>query len=164
MTERERENRSGLLPISLERSRVLDATPGAIYRALSDPQGLARLLPRVTRLKMRQTSEQTADLTTWMRFPVVGEVQTEGELSWQEPKEVVYRSKSTLPVTARWTIEPQAQGTLLSATLDLDLVPLLGSMAAFVPAASVKDVMGRELDKALDAVASQVAATREPHV
>lgn len=159
MTERQRETRGGLAAIVLERSRTLGASPEHVYAALSDPQSLGRLLPRVTRLKMKQTSEQTADLTTWMRFPVVGEVRTEGELHWQPLQEIVYRSKSTLPVVARWAIQPLAEGTQLIATLELDLVPLLGPMAAFVPEQAVKDVMARELEQALDAVVTQVEGT-----
>jgi carbon monoxide dehydrogenase subunit G len=158
MTERQRERRSGLDAIVLRRSRVLEASPAEVYGALSDPQGLGRLLPRVTRLRMRKTGEHSADLTTWMQFPVVGEVQTDGELAWQENQEVVYRSRSTLPVTARWTIAAHPEGALLTGELDLNLVPLLGPLARFVPEQSVKDVMAKELDKAIDALTSAVAA------
>jgi carbon monoxide dehydrogenase subunit G len=156
MTEREQVKRSGLGAIVLERSRTFAASPEQVYAVLADPNGLERLLPRVSRVQMQSTGAQSANLTTWMRFPVAGEVRTEGELHWEAPKEVVYRSKSTLPVMARWAITPLATGSQLTATLDLDLVPLLGPMAAFVPEHAVKDVMARELDKALDAVAAQV--------
>jgi carbon monoxide dehydrogenase subunit G len=166
MTERQLESRyngrRGLAAIVIERSRVLDASPEQVYAALSDPQGLGRLLPRVSRLRIQPTGDSTANLTTWMLFPVIGEVQTEGELSWQANREVVYRSHSTLPVTARWTIQPHPRGALLTGELDLNLLPLLGPMAAFVPEKSVQDVMARELEKALDALEQAVAAAPLP--
>lgn len=165
MVELEREVggkvRTGLAAIILERDRIIDAPVEQVYAALSDPQGLGRLLPRVTRLRMQKTGENRANLTTWMQFPVVGEVRTEGELTWQELKEVVYSSKSTLPVTARWVLTPEGQRTRLSGTLDLNLVPLLGPMAMFVPEQSVKDVMARELEKALNAIEAEVQRKKD---
>jgi hypothetical protein len=83
-------------------------------------------------------------------------IRSEGDVRWQNGREVVFSSRTPLPIEARWTLTPSGSGTVLQAALSLDLTPLIGILAAFVPHKDVANMVGPDLDAALAAVARRV--------
>ena len=71
-------------------------------------------------------------------------------------REVVFSSQRPVEVEARWTLTPAGVGTDLQAALSLDLAPLIGPFAAFVPQNEVANMVGPDLEAALAEIARRV--------
>jgi carbon monoxide dehydrogenase subunit G len=137
------------------RGTVEAATPEQIFAALNDPQGIAQMLPRVTKVELSNVNEAagTAKLVTHMALGgIFGTIRCEGDLSWMEPTEIVFKVRTPMPLETRWTLTPKLEDTEVAATMFLDLAPMLGAMAAFVPVQQVAEMLSKELDSALKAV------------
>jgi hypothetical protein len=116
------------------------------------------LLPRVRKVEMLERHASTARLATHMSLGgIFGAIRCEGDLAWTEPREIIFVVRKPLTVETRWLLLPAVNGTELQATMALDLVPLLGPMAQFVPTAPVADMIAKELEAALHAIASRCA-------
>ena len=150
--------------ITVNRTRHIDATPEAIFAALSDPARLSRLLPRVRRIEFIERAADHARIATHMALGPFGDLRCEGEVRWQADREVVFSSRLPVPVESRWTLTPANGGTDLHAALSLDLAPLIGPFAAFVPSEQVIRMLGPDLDAALAELASRVEGQREQAV
>lgn len=132
------------------RSSVVDATPTEVFQALSDPGRIESLLPRMRKVEIIPRDTDSARLVTHMAIGGgFGTIRCEGDLYWVEPHEIIFKVKKPLPVEMRWSLTPSIKGTDLKATLQLDLIPLLGPMAKFIPRESVIDMIGKELESAL---------------
>jgi len=142
--------------IHINRVRYIDATPEAVFAALSDPNNLAGLMPRVQRVEMIERQPDRARIATQMTIGPFSNIRSEGDVRWQDGREVVFSSRKPLPVEARWTLTPSGSGTDLQAALSLDLTPLIGLLAAFVPQNDVANMVGPDLDAALAEVARRV--------
>jgi carbon monoxide dehydrogenase subunit G len=142
--------------ISIYRVRYIDATPEAVFAALSDPNNLAGLMPRVSRVEMLERQADRAQIAAQMAIGPFASIRSEGDVRWQAGREVVFSSRKPLPVEARWTLTRSGDGTELRAALSLDLAPLLGPLAAFVPQKDVANMVGPDLDAALAEVARRV--------
>jgi carbon monoxide dehydrogenase subunit G len=137
------------------RSYIEASTPEEVFATLSDPKGIAQLLPRVQKVEMlnRNLEMRSARLVTHMSLGgMFGTIRCEGDLTWVEPSEILFKVRTPVPVETRWTLTPAVNGTDLQATMALDLAPLLGPMAAFVPVDAVADMLARELESALKAI------------
>jgi carbon monoxide dehydrogenase subunit G len=139
--------------IQINRVRYIDATPAAVFAALSDPSNLAGLIPRVRHVEMLDRQPDRARIVTQMSIGPFPNIRSEGDVRWRDDQEVVFSSYTPVPVEARWTLTPSGSGTELQAVLSLDLTPLLGLLAAFVPQKEVANVIGPDLDAALAEVA-----------
>lgn len=142
------------------RSFIEASTPEGVFAALSDPKEIGRLLPRVQKVELlsRDTAAARAKLVTHMSMGgIFGTIRCEGDLTWVEPREILFQVRTPLPVETRWTLSPAVNGTDLVATMGLDLTPLLGPMAAFVPTQSVADMLAKELEAALQAITRRLA-------
>ncbi|HEU4321914.1 MAG TPA: SRPBCC family protein [Roseiflexaceae bacterium] len=142
--------------ITIRRARRIAASPDAIFAALSDPQQLATLLPRVREIELLEQGQDQARIATHMAFGPFGDIRNEGQVRWLNGRELQFDSPKPVQVTSRWVLTPAEGGTDLEASLALDLGPLLGPLAAFIPAERVADVVGPDLDAALDAVSRRV--------
>jgi carbon monoxide dehydrogenase subunit G len=143
----------------IRRSYIEGSTPEQIFAALSDPKGLTQLLPRVRQVEMLERGADRARLVTHMAMGgIFGTIRCEGELSWREPSEIVFVVNKPLPVETRWTLTPAVNGTEVQAAIALDLAPMLGAMAQFVPTNAVDEMMGKELESALAALKAKSAA------
>jgi carbon monoxide dehydrogenase subunit G len=141
------------------RAQIEGSTPEAIFAALSDPQGIGQLLPRVQKVEMlnRDDVARKAKLVTHMGLGgLFGTIRCEGDLTWTEPSEIVFQVRTPLPVETRWSLAPTAAGTMVSASMALDLTPMMGPMAAFVPVQQVGDMLAQELETALRALAARM--------
>jgi carbon monoxide dehydrogenase subunit G len=142
--------------IHIKRVRYIDATPQAVFAALSDPSNLAGLMPRVRRVEMIDRQPDRARIATQMTIGPFTNIRSEGDVRWHDRREVVFSSHTPLPVEARWTLTPSGSGTDLQVALSLDLAPLIGLLAAFVPQKDVANMVGPDLDAALAEVARRV--------
>jgi carbon monoxide dehydrogenase subunit G len=142
--------------ISVNRSRHINASPEAVFDALSDPTNLAGLMPRVRRVELTDRQADRARITTQMAIGPFTDIRSEGDVRWQPGREVVFSSKRPVAVEARWTLRPAGEGTDLQAAFSLDLAPLLGPLAALIPQQDVANLVGPDLDSALAEVARRV--------
>jgi carbon monoxide dehydrogenase subunit G len=142
--------------ITVERTCHIAASPETIFAALSDPDKLSALLPRVQRIEFIERSADHARIATYMALGPFGNIRTEGDLSWQDNREVLFSASKPVAVESRWTLVPANGGTDLHAALSLDLTPLIGPFASFVPAGQVRQMLGLDVDKALAEIASRV--------
>jgi hypothetical protein len=136
------------------------ATPEQIFAALNDPQGIAQMLPRVSKVELSDLNEAagTAKLVTYMALGgIFGTIRCEGDLSWTEPSAIVFKVRTPMPLETRWTLTEKLDDTEVAATMFLDLTPMLGPMAAFVPVQQVAEMLSKELDAALKAVMEKCA-------
>jgi hypothetical protein len=141
------------------RAYIEDATPEAIFAALSDPKSIGQLLPRVQKVELLNRDEEAgkARLVTHMGFGgIFGTVRCEGDLTWVEPREIMFQVRTPLPVETCWGLTPAVNGTDIQTSMALDLEPMLGPMAAFVPNAQVSEMLAAELEAALRAVAAKM--------
>ncbi|MBX0329339.1 SRPBCC family protein [Oscillochloris sp. ZM17-4] len=145
------------------RSYIESATPAEIFDSLSDPSRIGQLLPRVQKVEMlsRDMETRTARLVTHMSLGgIFGTIRCEGDLTWEEPGEILFKVRTPVPVETRWTLTSAVNGTDLQATMSLDLAPMLGPMAAFVPVQTVGDMLAKELESALKAISESSAAPK----
>lgn len=143
--------------ITVHRSRHIAAAPPAVFAVLSDPANLAGLLPRVRRIEMVAQAADHARIATHMAFGPFGDIRTEGEVRWHRDREVVFSARRPVLVEARWTLTGAGDGTDLRAELALDLAPMIGPLAAFVPDERVAEMIAPDLETALATVARRVA-------
>ena len=142
--------------ICINRTRYIEATPEAVFAALSDPNNLAGLMPRVRRVEMLDRQPDRARIATQMTIGPFSNIRSEGDVRWQAGREVVFSSRTPIPVEARWILTPCGSGTNLQAVFSLDLAPLMGMLAALVPQQDVANMLGPDLDAALAEVARRV--------
>ncbi|MFV9506915.1 MAG: SRPBCC family protein [Oscillochloridaceae bacterium umkhey_bin13] len=139
------------------RAHIADATPEAIFEALSDPKRISQLLPRAQKVELlnRNEEQRKARLVTHMSMGgIFGTIRSEGDLTWVDNREIVFKVRTPVAVETRWQLTPAISGTEVAATMSLDLAPLLGAMAAFVPTQQVADVLTSELDATLKALSA----------
>lgn len=135
--------------ITVRRMRYIAASPSAIFSSLCDPQELTELMPRVRRIDLLERGPDHARVATHMALGPFGEIRNEGTVRWQEGREVTFTSKRPIPVSTHWQLTPIDGGTEVEVSLTLDLTPMLGFMAAFVPSDQVINMIGPDLDTAL---------------
>lgn len=135
--------------ITVRRMRYIAASPNAIFSSLCDPQELTALMPRVRRIELLERGPDYARVATHMALGPFGEIRNEGTVRWLEGREVVFTSNRPMPVSTRWQLTPIDGGTEVEVSLTLDLAPVLGFMAAFVPSDQVIGMVGPDLDAAL---------------
>jgi carbon monoxide dehydrogenase subunit G len=150
--------------ITVERTRHIDAAPDAIFSALSDPDKLSELLPRVQRLEFLERGPDRARIATHMAFGPFGSIRSEGDVRWQNNCEITFSASKPVAVEARWTLTPARGGTDVRAALSLDLGSLIGPFATFVPPDQVTRMIAPDLDRALAEIASMVEGQREQSV
>jgi uncharacterized protein YndB with AHSA1/START domain len=149
--------KQGASVIRVHRSRYIDAAPAAVFAALSDPDQLAGLVPRARRVEFVERGADRARITAHMALGPFGDIRTEGDVRWQTDREIVFRTQRPVLIEARWTLNPLDNGTDLHAELLLDLQPLIGPFASFVPQENVANMIGPDLETALAEVARRVA-------
>ncbi len=138
------------------RCHIEGVTPEQVFATLSDPALVSQILPRVqkTELLDRDDVARHARMITYMAMGgLFGTIRCEGELTWQDNREIVFSVRTPLPVETRWVLSPAINGTDLQATMSINLAPLLGMMASFVPEKTVTDMLGADLETALRGVA-----------
>jgi carbon monoxide dehydrogenase subunit G len=137
------------------RAYIESRSPEEVFASLSDPNRIGQLLPRVQKVEMLNPDMEacTARLVTHMSLGgIFGTIRCEGDLTWTEPSEIVFKVRTPVSVETRWTLNAAVNGTDLQATMALDLAPLLGPMAAFVPVQAVSDMLAKELESAIKAI------------
>jgi carbon monoxide dehydrogenase subunit G len=143
-------------PVVVSRARHVLAPPDAVFAVLADPAALAGLLPRVKKVELLEQGDGQARIATHMQITPFNTVRSEGEVRWQGTREIVFRTLQPAGVETRLELRPTATGTNVYATLALDLAPMLGPLAAFVPHDQVAGAAGPDLDATLNAIARAV--------
>lgn len=141
---------------------IKDATPEEVFDTLADPDALQSLLPRMRKVEYTPLPGDAARLVMHIAIgQTFGTIRCEGTLTWTEPSSLTFQVATPLPVTMNWNLsDTVAGGTDMDVSLKLDLFPLLGPMAAFVPQDVVKGMMEAEIRHAMRAVAAQVESGR----
>jgi carbon monoxide dehydrogenase subunit G len=143
--------------ITLKRTKVVEATPQEIFDTLADPQELTKLIPRVQRVDVLERHSDHARIATHMALGgVFGTIRCEGELHWIDGESLSFTVRKPLPIENCWTFTPVAGGTEVSVQMSLDLTPMLGPFAQFVPTAAVSDMLREDLDNMLQRVAERI--------
>jgi ribosome-associated toxin RatA of RatAB toxin-antitoxin module len=149
----------GTTMITLKRARLVEATPQEIFDTLADPQELTRLIPRVQRVDVLERHADHARIVTHMALGgAFGTIRCEGELRWVEPQSLSFTVRKPLPIENRWSFTPVAGGTEVEVQMSLDLTPMLGPFAQFVPTVAVSDMLSKDLDSTLDRIAARMAS------
>lgn len=143
--------------IRVERQiNIESATAREVFVELSDPHGLSTLIPRLRKATLEESSDERARLTLCISIgSMFGTICFAGNLSWTEPEEIVFQVAKPIDAKIRWTLTPKEHGTNVKVTATMNLAPLLGPMAMFVPQDIVQDIIGSELEHALRQVASR---------
>lgn len=145
--------------ITIKRTKLVDATPQEVFDTLADPQELTRLVPRVQRVDVLERHADWARIVTHMALGgIFGTIRCEGELRWVEPQSLSFTVRKPLPLENRWSFTPVAGGTEVTVHMSLDLAPLLGPFAQFVPVGAVNDMLGHDLDSTLQRIAARIAS------
>ncbi len=145
------------------RNYIEAATPDDVFAALADPNRISQLLPRFQKveIKNRDMEARTARLITHMSLGgIFGTIRCEGDLTWTEPSEILFKVRTPVPVETRWTLSSAVNGTDLQATMALDLDPMLGPMASFVPVQAVSDILAKELESALKSISERCSGKK----
>lgn len=142
--------------IMVERSRLIQASPEAIFLILSDPANLASIMPRVKQIEVLSRDADSARVRTHMALGPFGAVHSEGEVRWLTNREIVFSSTQPVAIETQWLLTPANNGTSLRAIMVLDLSPMMGPLASFVPQDSVSAMIAPDLDAALAAIARKV--------
>jgi|YNPBryantNP2012_1023418.scaffolds.fasta_scaffold02702_7 ribosome-associated toxin RatA of RatAB toxin-antitoxin module len=150
--------------INVTRQAYLEGfTPAEIFATLSDSQAIAHILPRVQRVEVtrRDDAARTARLVTYMNIGgIFGTIRSEGELSWDDDRAIRFKVRTPVQVETSWELLPVRTGTDIQLTTSLNLAPMLGPMAAFVPTQQVSDMMATELEGVLKALARRMRESR----
>lgn len=142
--------------VSVRRERVVRASAEQIFALMREPSGLSAVLPRVSRIEILAQREGQATVRTHMSLAPLGNITSEGIVTWVNEREVVFRSERPVAIESRWMLISVAQGTRVVVELALDLAPMMGPLAAFVPPSSVSGMLIPDLDAALLAIAKRV--------
>ncbi|EFO81082.1 cyclase/dehydrase [Oscillochloris trichoides DG-6] len=150
--------------ITVSRRSYIEATsPEEVFAALADPTQIGTLMPRFEKVELLNYNEEarTARMVTHMAMGgIFGTIRCEGDLTWVEPSEIVFKVETPVPVETRWILTSETGGTDLFATMSLDLAPMLGPMVAFVPKQLVSDILAGELESALKTVSENSSRQR----
>lgn len=144
------------LVVTVERRRRIAASAEQVFATLSNPQTLAGLLPRVKKVEVLHRGTSSARVATHMAMGPFATIRSEGDVQWQQDREVVFTSRHPVRVESRWSFVPDGKGTDLCVKLTIDLAPMLGPLAAMVPADQVASMIEPDLDHALTALARQI--------
>jgi hypothetical protein len=145
--------------ISVQRARYIAAPPEAVFAALSNPANLGKMLPRVKKVELLEQGESEARIATHMQLTPFNTVRAEGHVRWKGTREIIFSTRHPVQVETRLELRPAVGGTNLYATLNLDLTPMMGALAALVPQDQVAAAAGPDLDATLTAIAR---ATERP--
>ncbi len=143
-------------PATAECSRLIHALPTAIFTFMAEPRNLAAILPRVQRVEVLRRVGNTARVRTHMTIGPIGTFAAEGDVYWQTERELCFRATQPVLVESRWTLVPEAANTRVTITMTLDLTPMLGPLAGFIPPSSIAALIVPDLDTALAALARRV--------
>jgi carbon monoxide dehydrogenase subunit G len=139
--------------------RMTTATPEEIFSLFEDPADFLSLIPRVRKTHITHTTGHDLSLQMWLALGgVFGTAHVKGALHWAAPHEVVFHAHTSLEGTIHWTLSPAHyhEGTDLRITAQLDIAPMLGPMAFFVPETSVERKIGNALGEAFDSLSALV--------
>lgn len=144
-----------------QESMIAHARPDQVFQSLADPNGLTNLLPRIEEVHYTPTGENQAHIVMAVRIGAAfGTIRCEGTLTWEPNQTLTLTIHTPLPVRTHWTFQPDDTGTRMTIHFQLDLVPLLGPFAAYVPTESVRQLIRAELRHAIEHVAQKLRHTR----
>ncbi len=150
--------------INVTRQAYLEGfTPAEIFATLSDTQALAHILPRVQRVEVTQRNNdtRTARVVTYMNIGgIFGTIRSEGELTWENDRAIRFKVRTPVQVETTWELVQVKTGTDIQLTTSLNLAPMLGPMASFVPTQQVSEMMATELETVLKALARRMRESK----
>lgn len=137
--------------IQVERRKTIAAPVDVVKAALSDVEHLDRLLRRVERVEVQGSTAERARVTLALRTSRFGVMRIDGEARLL-PNGTRFVAVKPLQIDSRWTVEARGDATEVTAQLAIELAPILGAFARFVPARMVESKLSQELDESLQAL------------
>jgi hypothetical protein len=143
--------------IKVERHILIETvTPREVFAELSNPENLTTLLPRLRKATLDESTNDSARLTLCITIGnMFGTICFGGHLNWVEPSEINFHVKKPIDAKIQWFLTPTNLGTNVNVVACMDISPLLGPMAFFVPNDMVGNIIGSDLEHALQQVASR---------
>lgn len=139
------------------RSHIKNTTPEELFEELSDRERLQELMPRMRKIEYGEQNVNSQDIVMHIGIGGgFGTIRCEGTLTWDEPQSLTFKVTSPLPVETVWEFTPAINGTEITISMSLDLFPMLGPMASFVPRNLVEELMIKETKQAINQVARRV--------
>ncbi len=139
------------------RSKYPGVTPDEVFDELSNRDRLIELMPRLRKIEFGQPGLHSQDVVMHVGIGGgYGTIRCEGRLEWDDGDALRFNVKTPLPVSTEWQFNETPEGTALDVSMKLDLFPMLGPMAAFVPRNLVEDLMVNEMKFALKQVGKRV--------
>lgn len=136
--------------ITINRERRVTHSMAAVWALLAEPTNLPRVMPRIGRVELGATTAAGTPLTAHFNLgSQLGQRAAPGMFRAVGGNDISYECKKPLPILARWLLQAVDGGTLIKATLQFDLKPLLGPLAMMAPTALIKKNVGDELETAL---------------
>ncbi|HYF63816.1 MAG TPA: SRPBCC family protein [Herpetosiphonaceae bacterium] len=140
--------------ITINRERTMSHGPDEVWALLSEPANLPRIMPRISRVEVGAATAQGIPLTAHFNLgSQLGHRTAPGIFRAVDGRDVSYQATKPMPILARWLLEPVGEGTLVRATLEFNLKPVLGPLAMMAPMAMIKKNVTGELDLALQRTA-----------
>lgn len=139
----------------IQRTRSIAAPPTTVIALLHDLNEIARWAPAQIQIEVGEPSGDAVPLAANIPLGPLGQRRFEGEAHLLADG---LRCVATSPIALdlRWAVTEQGAHSLVTASAEADLEPMLGPVARAVPDALIDRVVGQQLDTSLDALEQSV--------
>src|ERR671932_437013 len=135
----------------VERRRTIAAPPDKVKAALRDVEHLNRLLPQAEKVEVRGVTADRARVMVALRIAPMGLQRVDGEARFL-PNGLRFVAVHPMQVDAQWMVEPNGEGSEVTAYLRIQPGGLLQSFGRFLPRRPIENQIGQELDASLQAL------------
>lgn len=142
--------------INVERRRMIAAPADVVRAILIDVEHMPQLMPRISSVEVRGSSDNRARLALNFRTSRLGTQRIEGEARILDDG-MRFVAVRPVQIDVRWSVHQHGEGTEVTARLTIDTSALLGPIDRFVPRTLIEKRIGKELDASLDALERLVA-------
>jgi carbon monoxide dehydrogenase subunit G len=137
--------------ITVERRRVIAASPDTIKAVLSDVEHIQQLLPWADHVEVGPVNDGRARVTIAIKAGRFGTQRISGEAR-ATPDGMRFVAVRPFETDARWIVQAREGGTEVANRLQIDPGGMFRTVLRFVPQRVIENRLGRELETALDLV------------
>jgi carbon monoxide dehydrogenase subunit G len=141
----------GVFMITVERRRLIAASPETVKAVLADIEHIRQLLPWAEQVEVGPTNDGRSRVTISFRVGRLGTQRIEGEarVTADGMRFIAVRPFET---DARWTVQARDASSEVTNRLSINPGATFSKLLRFVPQRMIEQRLGRELDAALDTV------------